>query len=500
MKAVVPLGADPSSPLAALSALYRVWEEYDVDSLLLLATTDAPSGVLEAVEAEASERLGLRVGVERVDAGVEGLGDGGDRLTSEVEGLLSSECGDGLVVVVSPAGRRLAAALALAGARLTECPVDVAHLHFYFGPWTGLPYPYTPRRLEPLVVMHRGLPGERGAARRGEAPGRARRLFDAHCRLPTGAELPPLRCAVGETARILNDSPGSTLLLPGKRRCGRLLVGIGGRSLGAADLCSERDAARLAGGIAAFLNELAEGASPIREAERLRQSLAWTGLAHLEAHTPPRAPRAYRGPFHGVASSGAPVIVDTTLIYYGVHRYAWEGGRILVPECAVVEVHSSWAEAAKRGRLESGRDAAAAQAYMGLADLLGAGASIIPAPAGKCDVSIPKAEPVILDNSYIATADDGAYRYWVSHPASRLATPLKVSFDPYKASRQEVDPTRDPRGLSRLYYALTQALVLLALLDRNGLVEGLELEIENPDGSTRSVRIPAGSLQSRLYA
>nr|MEB3816677.1 hypothetical protein [Desulfurococcales archaeon] len=205
--------------------------------------------------------------------------------------------------------------------------------------------------------------------------------------------------------------------------------------------------------------------------------------------------------FHEIASSGRPVIVDTNLLYYGVHRYAWEGGRILVPECAVVEVHSAWAEAAKRGRLQCWSDVAAALAYLALEDLRGAGGAIAPAPAGRCDVSIPKIDPVVLDGAYIATADDGAYRYWESHPASRIAVPLKVSFDAYEAaspSRLEVDPRRDPRGLSRLYYALIQGLILLSLLAQEGLLGGFTLKLSPPGGAEREVKLPVGSLKNRI--
>ncbi len=367
---------------------------------------------------------------------------------------VAGRCGGGeALLLVSGASRWLASVLGLAAAGLggRGCGASLVHVHFFFGAWSGLVYPYTPAALEPVHVLGPVEPvgGGRGvgaaAARapplRGECGGSA---------LVPG-RLPPLRCAVAELARRLNIHASG----------GALRVWVGGSLVGEARLAEPSSVARLA-------ERLLEAFTGFRLGDALQREgntvAAWTGLSELVAAGVERA----------LARGRRLVVVDSNLLYYGAHLLRWEGLPLAVPECAVGEVERRLAEAVKHGKLQSGRDLAAALAYLGLLDLLGSGAPVVPTPPGPCDTAVPKTDPFILQDSVLATADDGAYRYWRSHPASRLAEAAKLYHNPLRQSWSGAD--REPRRLSRLYYAVHQALLVLGLMEDQGLVPELRLE------------------------
>ena len=469
---------------AGVSGVVRLWEEYGVGEVVFVVSRSFPVGRLERLEWWARRFVGS-VGSVRVDTGVEG----GGGLVGELYRLFSRDCVDS-VVLVSGGGRFLASAAALAGVRASmDCRVDVVHVHFYFGPWNGLVYPYTPLRLQPLVVLHPVLgPRPSPSSGAGRAPELHFEGGGVYCRHPVWGErrLPPLRCAVAELARRVNVHLRPGVVAGEVGGCGKLRVEVGGSSLGGADLCREGEVANLAGRLARrvlVLEELGLG-YPVRSA------LAWSGLAHLRGLLPDGSVR----PLPELVFERT-MIVDTVLVYYGAHRYAWEGGRLMLPECAVREVHGRLAESIKRGKARSGEAIADVLAYLALEDLLGAGVPVAPTPTGKCDTAIPKMDPVILEDKILATADDGAHRYWLRHPSRRLAVPVKVFFDPEEAGRQEVDPERDPLSLSRLYYSLYQILLFYALLDSQ-CVEGahpLRIYVDSGEGEVE-VRPPTGLL------
>ncbi len=487
-RAFVPVSRDPVSLVSAVSGVGRVWEDYGVDGFTLLYSSTAPQESVDIVEEWAVGLVG-REGVSRrrVSTSPEELeGAGYDILTRKLREVFEDACEEGGVVLVSSAGRRLAASMAVTGVWLRDCSLDVVHLYFYFGPWSGLPYPYTPRRLEPLIILH----PSRGPYQRGEERNAAKRAPDlsGHCESPYTGRLPPLRCAMAELARRINAASRGSYLLPSmeKPECGKLVVRVNNYGLAAGDLCREQEMARVASRLAQRIMALEEDLGyPIRSA------LAWTGLAHLRARLPSGEvvplPRLFRE---------RSVIVDSVMVYYGVHRYYWEGGHVLVPECAIREIHGRMAESVKRGRLGRGDQVADALAYLGLEDLLSSGAPVLPTPAGECDTAIPKVDPVLLDGKLVATADDGAYRYWSRHPARKLAEPIKVFFEPEESVRQEVDPLGDPQSISRLYYSLYQALLVLALLDSQGFLE-LELTVQG-EGWEERVQPPVRVLEKEL--
>ncbi|GAB6148529.1 hypothetical protein [Stetteria hydrogenophila] len=504
MKAIIPLTRDPVSLLAAESSGARLFEEYSVDSYLILASKPIRRDDVDALTGFLGNLVGRgNVKARWVDTSPERLaGEEAGALVSGILRVIDEEsAGEPLVAAVSPASRILAAALSVACAQ-RQC--TVAHTHFYFGPWRGLPYPYTPRRLEPLII----IAGEsRPGGEAGNAARRAVKLYwdeGVGCpRIPGVGPLPPLRCAVAETARRLNDVTGARVVVPGRLGpCGRLAVTEAGSSVAEAELCDERSVARAAEKIAGLLGEVAEGLEgPGAQVKSpLIQSLAWAGLATLKVHSSDSS-------VSGAPLPEAPVelglVADTNLIYYGIHVYAWEGVPVKVPECAEIEVEKAWSEALKHGRLETARDAAALLAYLALLDLKGAGSHVLPTLPVACDVAVAKADPLALEGYSPATADDGAFRYWSRHPRLRGARVFKVSFDPNVRAARLIDELESPERLSRLYYALVQSLVILELFNSQGITGKalggrVEFTLKTPDGEEKRFKPAAQIIEKAL--
>jgi len=446
---VVTATPDPAAVDGALSGMGRVWEVYGFEGVVVLVSPSAPKLVVERLVGWARS---LGADAEAVELR-EGPGPGA---VGEVVGAVAERCGGGeALLLVSGASRWLASVLGLAAAELRGrgCAATLVHVHFFFGAWSGLVYPYTPAALEPVQVLGPG-----------EAPARGRGAGAAASRAPPLPEecggsvlapgrLPPLRCAVGELARRLNAGAAGR----------SLRVWLDGEVVGEARPLEPSSTARLAERLLEAFTGFRLGAALQRQGNTVA---AWTGLSELAVHGVERA----------LARGRRLVLVDTNLLYYGAHLLRWEGLPVAVPECVVGEVERRLAEAMKHGRLQGGRDLVAALAYLGLLDLLGSGAPVVPTPPGPCDTAIPKADPFILQDAVLATADDGAYRYWRSHPASKLADAVKVYHNPSRQSWSGAE--REPRRLSRLYYAAHQALLVLGLMEAQGMVQEAALEAE----------------------
>lgn len=134
-----------------------------------------------------------------------------------------------------------------------------------------------------------------------------------------GGDLPPLRCSVAELARRLNSVQAFSVAGPPLRaECGVARIEVDGLESIRLRLCHPQDVANSAARVARLAAGLAD-----RRGEALVQLPAWMGAARLR----------------GVDGAlGAGVIIDTNLIYFGIHNNALEGLKVYIPECAVLEV------------------------------------------------------------------------------------------------------------------------------------------------------------------
>ncbi|MCE4617404.1 MAG: hypothetical protein F7C32_02340 [Desulfurococcales archaeon] len=476
MRLAIPLSRDPASSLAAISGALRIWEEYRIEGFIILKTRHTPESLVNKLKKDL-ETLKLPM-EEKLMPSIVDYGDG-QTLIRDVERLISS-LDDRVGILVSSAGRSAAAALTAASIRHSSEDGNTAfHVNFFFGPWRGLHYPYTPRGTQRVIVLHD--PGWLRDERR-ERPENAASLqrFKLHyskqneClredRTETG--LPLLRCTVAEMTRRLNEAaawggePGSHIPVSVVARKGSIkrrhkLIPV-----------NPIEILGLSDSLHSFLFEVAERLEHTEPGgTAFKSSLAWTGLSRLHTRQDNRETDLHSF----LSSTYKRIIVDTNLVFYGIHFYAWETGRIELPQCVEREITSKWAEIIKRGKLSSPDRLVRALAVLGLEDLLYSSQSVAPSPPGGCDTAIPMMDLQLLNGNYIATSDDGAYRYWKRHPASRVAKPVKVSFDPRKPPSKMYDKG-EPVELARLYYASVQTLLVLDLMRENGLIDDLEIK------------------------
>ncbi|WP_153801423.1 hypothetical protein [Hyperthermus butylicus] len=491
-----------------MSLAVRVWETLGTDHVYV-----AGGRSVEAVM-NAAEALRSYLRAQDVDASVEFAGAiSGDDPVNAIRRLvagLRGKCGF-LVVSPSPASRRLATAVGLAARGLPEPQgVAIVLLDFLWGPWSGLPYPYVPRAVEPLLVLP---PTGREALSEPRKPAMARGdLVSRGCKDPGLGGLPPLRCRVAELARRLNAATvGAHVYIEHERvwiRCNcraaiKLSLNNTVHRINLGDPCSHEAwcsaAARLAELVEHVLPQLYQSRHGGRHSlEGLAQQLAlFTGLRRIEPCNP-----------SGEELGSARTIVDTSLVYAGIHNYAYTGARILLPYCAIVEVTRRYAESAKR-TVEPLEGLTDLLAYTALEELEYAGASVAPSPATDCDIAIPDIDPLILNGTVLATRDTGAASFWQRHPASRIAAGIALVHDAeqgcrspprgmehYAARRTGENCQGSRLGASWASYAVLQALVALKTLERIDAERmgrgrlSVEMVVDCGDGAV-GVQVPA---------
>ncbi len=493
---VIPLSPAPYSFDSLLSSVLRGLEEYGANIVYLVYTRRAR---------EEARRLAERIRevvrcvdfVEReICDWIEGSREGCNT-TRELRRIIVDEamrrCGESnVVVVISPASRRLAAAASLAS--LPQSPKDttastateaeVAHVDFYWGPWTGSSYPFVPRGLEPVIRIHPANaiaenPVVLGDVARqcGRALAEPQMEKGGTCTLPNGHRLPPIACAVVRLARLLNLKGGRYYVDPGGGAVAECRPGDGSPALdvkiavarGAfngkpgfrdcfrvSNLC---DAESVRGAVEAAVRCIYnEVALPLESEKEPDKSKAWqlvmyTGLA------PPivEEPAHLRGKRLGDALRGGSVIIDTNMAYAGIHVEALRGLRVVVPSCAVTEVAGGLSEKLKSPpSLWTFIDILA---FAALEELRLAGAPIVETPgAVKCEAGIMALEG---GGAPLATRDWGALKLW--ELAARIKggasgdSILFVKTPNYKEARELARQLPLPDA----YYALYQLLVVL---------------------------------------
>ncbi|MCE4628133.1 MAG: hypothetical protein F7C34_03175 [Desulfurococcales archaeon] len=432
---------DPASLESLRSGLARISEYLEPKNIVLLLGRSVPDSVLDRA-VERAKSIWRNVDVKKERVGERALRPGALQEAPSKERIVSTlkeACADPPVTVyISSCSRRQASLVSLAAASV-DCPLRIVHGDFYFGPWKGLTYPETPRIVEPLTVLH-------GPPLRIEVEDPTigiRRLQD-----PLGGGRCPrpalLRCAVARLTYLVN----TLSLAPGG--CRRLRVKLP-ESVSEIvwNPCSPEDYMKLASRIEMWLTN--------KSAEHRRlnvwEILAWSGLYGLR-------------PERGQDDPSKLLLVDTNLVYYGVHNRVWEGARIGLPSCALGELSRRLSEAIKRKRRSDAGSLPHVLAYLSMIDMLEAGAPIVPSPQNVCDLAMPRIDPVLLSRVVLATSDDGAYRYWGLVLPPRTLSRVKYTVD------NTAKPTPGtPLGLARLTYSAMQLLLAIDLMGVMGIVE-----------------------------
>ncbi len=457
--AVVALGVAPETYSAAVTTITRLYEEYGVDCILLvftgraaeLAETLRKSGIVDDLKIASCMHLTSRPGDLERD------------LRKLIENLCSKYGAKNIVLSPTPGSRRLAAAIGMAGVGIggdeEACNVDVAHIDFFWDAWSGLPYPLVPRWLEPLQLLNPVV----GPLREPKRLQASSSFVD-----DVAARLPPLRKAIAYLAYSLNKLVTYNVSFEDiNRGCGvELLIRLGGRESAIVnDVCiaeSWTSAVKDLTNILMTLFRDEKGGSVVDEVILVAGLRVLTYTDDMQRTRHILELRELR----------KPVIVDTSLLYRGIHVEAYAGLTVLIPYCAYAEVMKNYAEALKPH--PSLRNIASFLAGLALQELQHAGGKIVPSPPPPCDTSIPSMDPLMLSDTIIATADKGAFELWRSHPVSKIAQPVLVE-------GRSVDAIfTSEKLIARASYALFQAVTILAT---TCVAPGLQVEISV--GSTK---------------
>ncbi len=491
-------GKGPGPSLALASCAARLTEEYQVGMFFVLATHRTRSDAITAskVAARALDKPFI-VLVTRDDAGY--METVARRL---VELLAAWGCGP--ITCPTPGSIRAAVAVTSASLPLGQSGVqaEVVHLDYWWGPWTGLPYPLVPRSHEPLYAVV-PLWGTRCAARGSRFDRDPRQLAEHYAH---GA----LRRCVARKAFELNSAanppcnwldfnskmctplrvelrlPWHDSRLPSRvvNQCASILrVEKGAVTIAIRDWCEPSDwveAARCAA-------LLAEECSSTIPCIALRVLTRASGLYWWLINDKP------------VALSGERLLVDTNMVHGGVHIDWYMGARISVPWGLVAEVERSYAEAAKNTAWHTQnmrvyeRNLSRITARIILREMLDEGVEVVPSGDPPLDTGVLRTDPLILSKYVLTTEDKGAYELWKSHPlvekSVARAALAKRSLDPWSWSSIDAR-LRAARASYALLHAACLAEKLLETLPGKG-VEALgeqlrmvELRVE-PGGTRR---------------
>jgi len=490
---VIPLSPGPYSLDSLISSILRGVEEYGANVVYLVYTRRVAEEARRLAE-KAREIIGCVEFVEReVCDWIEGSKEGCNttqRLRRVIVDEAMKRCGErNVVVIISPASRRLAAAASLASlpqslkdtTASTPTEAEVAHVDFYWGPWTGSTYPFVPRGLEPVIRLHPANAIAPEPARLGKECGKSvaepqSEKGGGGCTLPNGRRLPPIACGVARLARLLNLGGGRYYVDPGGGAVSGCAPSGGGAALdvkiavakGAingrpsfrecfkvSDLCDAdavKDAVEAA--VRCIFNEIALPLESEKDPDKSKvwQLVMYTGLV------PPiiEWPGELKGERLSDALKGGSVIIDTNMAYAGIHVEALRGLKVLVPSCAITEVAGRLSEKLKAP--PSAWTYIDVLAFAALEELRLMGAPIIETPgAVKCEAGIMALEE---RGAPLATRDWGALRLWELAARIKGGGGTSILFVKTPDYREALSQARS-LPLPDAYYALLQLLVVL---------------------------------------
>ena len=432
---------------ALLSTIVRAWEEFGIEKVVLVYGRSEPSEVVEFL------RKVLRIDV--VPSHVEE--PRARHLHELLERIVREHGVEEVIAAPTPCSRGMACCLGLAasgrlGSGIRE-PITVINVDFYWGPWRGLPYPFVPRCLEPITILHPGPATPRSTVESID------RVVNVNALLEI-LNLPRLRKEVALEALKLNrEHRGSVRIENGETRCvePKLLLEL-------VEVQGDRDVKRLT----TVVSNWCDPGSWLRAYRWLKEALESELEKVLDLSGPEvRELLSFSG-LQWLSVPSGPSIVDTNLVYHGLHNVCWEGRSrdIVLPFCARAEILARYYEA-KHGKRSVWVDELA---HLGLEELKACGVPVAPSPPPPCDSAIPSMEPLLLDGKKIATLDRRAYEIWRQHPASKLAEPI------YAELKSHSDET--PLTMARITYAILQMKRVLNTVSTYLKQPSLRLELK----------------------
>ncbi|MEM0093474.1 MAG: hypothetical protein QW753_03800 [Thermofilum sp.] len=415
--AVFLVGSPSYTFASAASSVARLAESFAIAEAVALYSRFAKQDA-EKVRSFAGRVLGLDLKLEEQPRDLKGSLEAARQLLR------------GRRAVAVPTSGSLLGAVSLSIAASVE-GADVAHVLFPFGPWTGLFYPYVPRYLQPVQLL-----GSPPMPRRPELNADAARQY-----LEELKGLPRLRKRIAEICLELNLSlpqswvnddsvPALSLELRDKVEEGVLRTELALRTPTASlTVCRLRE---FKAGKEVRVESFSLPSFPPPNPKHLREFLGklLTALAKKSCD-PPEEAHQFLGFSVLDLDPGARYVVDTNMVYRGLHNYARPGGpSILLPYCVHAEVLNKVAES--KGPCGALKAEILLMAY----EVLEAYAGRIPSAPSWCDVSIPSVDPELVKGATLLTADKRAFELWSRLALAKYAEVRYVSQEDFRGAEE----------------------------------------------------------------
>ncbi len=263
-----------------------------------------------------------------------------DEVTGKLENVVRSFGGRALCFTASAGSRLEVASLSLL---LNKELTDVIYISFLWGPWRGSYYPFTPKPVQLAHVLHRG-PGTFEACTREVN-------LNALSELLRSEELPKLRREVLKTQLVINSELRSRCLSHGGLDCPGVSVKVvyKGRecvSVEAENYCSWKDVVKLCTELSRAVDDLCSSTRDGSLCNVLSTILNTSGIRLLVVD---ECVGVDCSEYRNLALADAVgklndyVLVDTNVIYQGVHNYLYENpslaNSVLIPLSTYVELY-----------------------------------------------------------------------------------------------------------------------------------------------------------------
>ncbi|MEM2863206.1 MAG: hypothetical protein QXW20_06850 [Ignisphaera sp.] len=472
-----------SEPIEAfLTSVFRILDVFDCNSIAIFTSegrVDEAKRIIDLVRSYLPNGIDLHI---YPDFPLPSNLNSFDDLVNKIYRKLSNVLSKGVAILAVYTGSRIeVSATVLAVSRARENTVLV-YTPFFWGPWSSLFYPFTPKPLEPLVILHPDAESVKNLVKQSNKQYILNRLSNL------GNKVSELLSNIGKQLSILRKRTSyeqykmnlhytySTMLYPVDVMCSKIRVsihvdGIEKLSAEARDYCSAEDVVETVDRLGKGFIELRERGSI--DSDRLKaldllfkfSSILALAVEECSYGCSNNKDLLFIDALRTIGCSES-ILVDTNVLYTSLHTqlYEYRVEKIKVPLCAYVELlkhRTHYRENYEKLRSEI--------ALLVLDEVKTIGipldSNVFQQP---CEVGIALARDAIA-----VTADRHAYTDLFKHLNVKA---ILVSPKPIKSIRFMY--REDMRKISYAYYALAQLKALTSYTPIKKVLQDMKINVE----------------------
>ena len=420
--AVIPINRSDDSYDSAVSSIVRTYEIFHPDTFYIIyAPFNKP--VLKKLEG-LFNFMRKYVKVELVDIGRYEEAEGETNLWRFIEFVkdLTKECKK--VYLVPTAGASVVAA-SLGMLYMTDMNrYSIVSYIFSFGPWKAYYYPFTPRATETVLVEP--------TPPFYTVQDQINRLtqLDDYFRGVIGSQQNIYTRDMYELVYDLNKSVGEFTGI-------EVAIGEGDKKQKATLLMEDIDKGQgNAEELRKKLEKILEGVDEDAK-NTANEVLNLSGLYEIYVLEEDGSKRKVED----VVTDYSSVVIDTNLLFYGIHSREIKG--LTIPYCVEFEMESKvfTAGSSRRSTKRGFERSRFFDVLYSIYDALARRSRIIPSCRYYCDHAIPRIDPILLDGSLVLTSDKKAYDVWANSPLGRYATVKLTKVEPKEVKKERYERT-----------------------------------------------------------